>query len=559
MFNGQVFKDINREDYSIEVFPVYKSWTITEQNAENYGVKTSFGITASGGRWDLDETNSDQNADETYKTALYGLINHIYYKPLTNRTYPIEYFGDFYNKITCSLNDSFLYFGIPSDIYGERIQPGSIELLINSYKVIDDSCGNLIFENKIPEILIEDGTETNPYLINTLNDLKNLSEDSTLWDKWFKQTADIDATDTKNWNSGAGFSPIGTDESRFSGGYDGQNYTISNLYINRPASANIGLFGKITNADFVGIRLINVNITGNRYIGGLAGNILQGSISKCVTTGKVEAIGTGVADIGGLVGGFGHFIDGGTSVVMSDCYSKCTVKTTQNGQSNQGGIASYLYYSRIERSYFAGIIERGLNSHCSSFVGQLSIYAGFADNYFDYQVSGNETEIGATKKTTAQMKQQATFTNYNFEDIWTIEENISYPELPIISPPVINTHMGNVFYRTGDIVLTSEDILTGISTGSFELTYRSTLNITNHNIICSIDPGEFCMTYNPTAYKQTEPYLPLDSVLSSSWNPYITSIGLYSENYELIAVGKLGQIVPNCSDSNLNIVVSLDF
>jgi len=40
----------------------------------------------------------------------------------------------------------------------------------------------------------------------------------------------IDASGTANWNSGAGFVPIGTDTSNYTGTFNGQNYTINGLY-----------------------------------------------------------------------------------------------------------------------------------------------------------------------------------------------------------------------------------------------------------------------------------------------------------------------------------------
>jgi hypothetical protein len=53
------------------------------------------------------------------------------------------------------------------------------------------------------------GSLASPYKISTLNDLKLLSEGPQYWSKSFIQTQDIDATETKNWNTGTGFLPIG--------------------------------------------------------------------------------------------------------------------------------------------------------------------------------------------------------------------------------------------------------------------------------------------------------------------------------------------------------------
>lgn len=87
------------------------------------------------------------------------------------------------------------------------------------------------------------GDENVPYEINSLAVLEVVSHNSDLWDKYFIQTANIDASDTKLWNSNAGFSPIGNQTIPFTGQYDGGDYVIESLFINRPDEDGIGLFG----------------------------------------------------------------------------------------------------------------------------------------------------------------------------------------------------------------------------------------------------------------------------------------------------------------------------
>jgi hypothetical protein len=78
-------------------------------------------------------------------------------------------------------------------------------------------------------------------------------------------TNDIDASDTVNWNSGAGFVPIGTVTSEFAGTFDGCGYTISDLYINRTTSDG-GLFGYVEGpAKIANVTLEDVNIKEDDY------------------------------------------------------------------------------------------------------------------------------------------------------------------------------------------------------------------------------------------------------------------------------------------------------
>jgi hypothetical protein len=43
--------------------------------------------------------------------------------------------------------------------------------------------------------------------------------------------------------------------------------------------------------------------------------------------------------------------------------------------------------------------------------------------------SGQETSVGGEGKTTAQMKQRATFVDWDFANVWDIAENQTYPFL----------------------------------------------------------------------------------------------------------------------------------
>jgi len=100
-----------------------------------------------------------------------------------------------------------------------------------------------------------DGTVANPYQIHSLLDLQWLSEMSSSWDKHFIQTADIDASSASDLDEGAGFIPIGNHDSNFTGSYNGNDYTIYNLYINRLADNYIGLFGRTNTADLLKLAL----------------------------------------------------------------------------------------------------------------------------------------------------------------------------------------------------------------------------------------------------------------------------------------------------------------
>ena len=142
------------------------------------------------------------------------------------------------------------------------------------------------------------GTEEEPYQIATLDNLLWLST-SGMWFSYYIQTADIDASDTQNWNDGEGFSPIGEDyPNLFSGSYDGQGYSISSLYINRNSAYRVGFFGIIRSASISNLDIIDANVTGGYYVGIIAGYATNSVITNCYTTGSAH----GQSSIGGILG-----------------------------------------------------------------------------------------------------------------------------------------------------------------------------------------------------------------------------------------------------------------
>ena len=98
-------------------------------------------------------------------------------------------------------------------------------------------------------------------------------------------------------DNGAGWLPIGSLSSAFTGVFDGRGYAIANLYISRDAAEYVGLFGYIGRGGEVrNLGLAGVDITDRyyftnqdlrKYVGGLAG-YNNGTISASYTTGTVS-------------------------------------------------------------------------------------------------------------------------------------------------------------------------------------------------------------------------------------------------------------------------------
>jgi len=224
----------------------------------------------------------------------------------------------------------------------------------------------------------------------------------------------IDCSDTKNWNYRAGFVPIGEGDT-YTGIFDGQGYSISNLFINS-AGGYAGLFGRVGGRGAEGgtiknMGLVNANISGLDDVGSFVGFLLPSAVlSNSFSISDVR----GVNRVGGLVGSSG--------ATISNSYAIGTVK----GNVFVGGLIGYGQQASISSSYYNGIVS-GSNA-----VGGIMGYGGgnIVDSFWDSEKSGI-----SGSKTIAEMKDINTFTDagWDFDEVWVINSNINegYPYFKI--------------------------------------------------------------------------------------------------------------------------------
>ena len=245
------------------------------------------------------------------------------------------------------------------------------------------------------------------------------------------EDADGDGTadDKSIWAEGAsgaavsgavagGWAPIGNNSNKFTATLDGRGHTISNLYINRSSTDNVGLFGALgTGSNLRNLGIEGGSLSGNDNVGGLVG-YNRGTITACYATGNASGSGA----VGGLVG----INDGGT---ISACYatgnapgtgnsvgglvgqnqgtiSACYATGDASGRQSVGGLVG-LNTSTISACYATGDAT-GTDSTVGGLVGR-NFGAGVVTNsYFDSDES-NRPALDDYAKTTAQLQTPAAY------------------------------------------------------------------------------------------------------------------------------------------------------
>lgn len=158
--------------------------------------------------------------------------------------------------------------------------------------------------------------------------------------------------------------------------------------------------------------------------------------------------------------------------------------------------------------------------------------------------------------------------------------DIIYPHgMIIVTNPVYSEFLSNAW--NGSVPLSEESTLLAPA-GDTRLRKNITLNwessqpIFTYNYHCKLRDFEYNYTYNPTATSssvgtiynnQDQIYSTSgsinkgdlhDNVTGSAFRPYITTVGLYNDAHQLIAVGKLNRPVSKTRDTEMTIIVKID-
>ena len=258
------------------------------------------------------------------------------------------------------------------------------------------------------------GTSGDPYLISNASDLQelavNVNGGTSYTGEYFKMTADIsfgywqdansngivDADEIYDQASGgtaytmtSNYTAIGDSTHSFTGTFDGDNHTVSGIYLNESASDYQGLFGQVQSGTVKNVSVEGSYIKGNQRVGGITGFCTLSTIDNCHCNGSV----VGLHSVGGIAGRnhtstidrCSAFVDisGGGQVVggitgMNDMGS--TIRHCHNagnvsgGNDSVGGIAGQSdNSSTIEYCYNTGTIV------CT---GGSSYYVGGIGGYF---------------------------------------------------------------------------------------------------------------------------------------------------------------------------------
>ncbi len=268
----------------------------------------------------------------------------------------------------------------------------------------------------------------------------------------YELRADIDLSSYSSWE------PIGGTTAAYTGAFEGNGHTISNLTISGITADNVGLFGELGitgTISRVGIEGASITAAGtsDQEVGILVGENL-GVIRMSYTTGSVTHTGSGSSHkLGGLVG---HNRSDG-SIIAS--YSTATVigptagsnlntagglvayngsagigesgfihssyatgsVTLNTDDSAVGGLVGYTQQGEIANSYAIGAVGgTGSNSDVGGLVGRAHADATFEFSYYDTVTTGQTASAQGTAKNTNELQSPTGYSGI-YEDWWDVD------------------------------------------------------------------------------------------------------------------------------------------
>ncbi len=336
------------------------------------------------------------------------------------------------------------------------------------------------------------GTQSDPYRVATAEHLDNIRDhldkhfiqvaDIDLGDPLWSQG--------EGWEPIGDLSDPFT--GTYLGMYEGNQYKIKNLYIDR-SSEYQGLFGFVRGATIKHMQLLDISITGGSFTGGVAGYSREFSYEDISVSGTIQGASptggiTGLAEYGGITNTHSSAdVNGGarTGGLVGYIYNSSTISYSSStgnvsGGQDVGGLVGQISSGTINQSYSSGNVNAtdmnsgGLvgtggninNSYSLSNVNGTTRVGGLlgsngsitnsyaigevsgssdlggligwghhgsssaTNSYWNTQTTNRNTSVGGGEgKITAEMIQQTTYENWDFADVWNIDEGQSYPYL----------------------------------------------------------------------------------------------------------------------------------
>ena len=606
-----VYKKFTAQDYATVPFNAHKQYIFNSASAADSK------ITYHDTRWtsesiDIYSTGSESLSGDTINTIRYNQIDHLFYrnfkKDLTNR------FGDWhYLNQKRVLYEEANILSIPTGLYGHEIKKGSFFLSSSGFKFIDDQKGHLILSGTSLSDYVTD-VRKNVLNIGPVNGFKrydlNTYEGYVKLDGWkdtiywrdgkpkvqlltYYNTHDFgDEFDDSYFFNKIKYTDVSfSKEYLFSGSYvsGGYQHRFPSINLNGSSSeiklANDEKFHFNYKDDFTIAFWADLPIQSRLDKGDAVYLIAKSTTQTIVPTPTAKrALNVNTNFSGALQ--------------PLDVPSAPQYPFEVYVQNESGSLAQpHIYFKRSDGDTIT-MISASVVTNSGDVFGYMHHYACLYSAsqmklYVDGMPTGSSGSDGSVKQTqnnanlyignkggsTNHMSGSLSQINI-YDDALTDTQILNHYSSSNGSP-----YIGNIFYTHGlatithpgyqsifnddaipDMIIEDTFIVGGSPeyffgiTGEQGLKFQGSHLIYEHEYQCTVDEHEYNDTTNISARKiktiQGEEVA--DFTTSSLFRPYVTTVGLYNEDNELLVVGKLGQPIRMSDETDTTFVLRWD-
>jgi len=325
----------------------------------------------------------------------------------------------------------------------------------DSVWVMDEYYGHPVLQQFVltrDDTILGDGTEESPFLIDTIEKLQQMTYHNVNANfeiiGYYKLTAQIDASNTLYWRCGNGFLPIGvrpeSESQEFNScndiDFNGDGYTIDSLHFARRSdgvtSRGAGIFYNVDRYSSVHDFAVT-NVFGYYYHERDNDGILCYGFGISLNGGanfnRIYLHGSAIIRDDGMISGCGIIANSSYNLDINDCKIELFI-------SGNNGYAESIRCGLVGDGDSTAYIRRCLNisqtnvssSYNAPMDGQNRAAADhYIDCYYDEDVLAPDFALTqATGLTTANAKLQESYSNWDFDTVWTIDGD--YPYLRVI-------------------------------------------------------------------------------------------------------------------------------
>jgi hypothetical protein len=495
-----VFKKVDAADVMINPFQVFKTWSVVS------GSVTSSMLPLQAIYSDINYLpalgseltfNDAKNIDGSLLSITYWSINHLYYKYKND---PALTFGPTdLTRTKKALFQSASILSIPQNKIGEGIKPNSFTFT-GSVNLASDRYSNL-YDVAFDTSSIVDGVK---------------------WYDGFNEY--FDTSRITKTNVGVTFIPgiPTTDGSQLPIGYaakfDGAGYIESELtgLYDRDHDYAISFF----------ISSSNTNLNNQLVLAKASSSLTPSYPFKIELSGSNQLI----------------FSVAGSTTFKTQITSSATMTSWKHVVCQKTGSTLELY---VDGTLHASITDTLLINTMSPLTASARI-----DNTSNLYIGGFSSQSSNLQGVLDEVRIfNKSLTTSNISSLKDRSEGGTFLQ---------TANVGNVFSKQGVVVISSPDYrYHDLLNAPFTASYRSTVTINELSVVTKLDAGDFNMSTNLTLTRDDDStYLPF--VNEPAFAPYITTIGLYNDSGELLAIGKLAQPIKKRDDVDMNFLIRID-